>query len=70
MKYVNRFLPVNNPERKIEKLKKEIVSIEKYCAFMTSLEGVKYDTRFMMARKVECEQKIVRIRAISVNKTR
>ncbi len=69
MKYVNKFLTVN-PERKIEKLQREIIGIERYCAFMTSLEGVQYNTKSLMARKVECEQKIVRIRAISENKTR
>ena len=67
MKYVNRFLAVN-PERKIKKLQSEIMGIEYYCAFMTSLEGVKYNTSALMARKLECERKIVRIRAISKTK--
>ena len=64
MKYVNKFLAVN-PEKKIKKLQSEIVGIESYCAFMTSLEGVKYNTSVLMARKLECERKIVRIKAIS-----
>ncbi|MBR1544992.1 MAG: hypothetical protein IJ638_03565 [Alphaproteobacteria bacterium] len=64
MKYVNKLLPAN-PERKIEKLQAEIFSIEQYCRFMASLEGVEYDTRFLMARKEKCEKKLVHIRVIS-----
>ncbi|MBQ8211362.1 MAG: hypothetical protein IJZ27_02390 [Treponema sp.] len=69
MKYVSKFLSVN-PEKKIQKLQNEIISIEHYCAFMTSLEGVHYDTSVLMARKIECERKIVRIKTISESKTR
>ena len=67
MKYVSKFVSVN-PEKKIEKLNKEIYAIEQYCAFMTSLDGVQYNASSLMARKVECERKIVRIRIASEEK--
>ena len=69
MKYVSKFLSVN-PEKKIQKLQNEIIGIEHYCAFMTSLEGVHYDTSVLMERKIECKRKIVRIKTISESKTR
>ena len=62
MKYINKFITVN-PSKKIQKLECEILGIEKYCAFMTSLEGVQYNTSALMARKIECERKIVHIRS-------
>lgn len=57
-KYVSKFVSVM-AERKIEKLRDEVDRIEKYCAFMTSLDGVQYNTSALMQRKVECERKII-----------
>ena len=68
MKYVSKFVSVN-PEKKIEKLNKEIYAIEQYCAFMTSL-NVQYNTSVLMERKMQCEKKIVRIRIASEEKMR
>ena len=62
MNYVNKNLPAKS-ERKVKKLRKEIYAIERYCAFMTSLEDVQYDASVLLSRKVQCENKIVQIYA-------
>ena len=69
MRLVNTFITFN-PEKKVEKLENEIYSIEKYCEFMTSLENVKYDTDSLIARKLKCERKIVKIKTSALKNMR
>ena len=69
MKRVNNFITFN-PEKKVEKLEQEIIRIEKYCAFMTSLENVQYDTESLIARKLKCERKIIEIKSSMLKNVR
>ncbi len=61
MKKVTKFISFSTPEEKINKLTKEIYSIEKYCEFMLSLNS-DYNASALIERKIKCEKIIVKIK--------